>query len=50
VNRSLPEAELDEFVDHLASRISTYDKQAIATIKRLVNIASLPSNADINAG
>ena len=49
VNRSLPDAELDEFVDRLASRIATFDKQAIATIKRLVNIASLPSDADINA-
>src|SRR5271163_2056498 len=47
VNRSLPDAELDAFVDALAKRISSFDKQAIADTKRLVNIASLPSDADI---
>src|SRR6266481_336533 len=29
VNRSLPDAELDEFVDALASRIASFDKQTI---------------------
>jgi enoyl-CoA hydratase/carnithine racemase len=48
VNRSFPDAELDEFVDSLASRIATFDKQAITTIKRIVNVATLPSDADIN--
>ena len=47
VNRSLPDAELDGFVDALASRIASFDKQAIAETKRLVNAASLPSDADI---
>ena len=47
VNRSLPDAELDEFVDHLARRIATFDKQAIAATKRLVYIASLPSDFEI---
>jgi enoyl-CoA hydratase/carnithine racemase len=47
VNRSLPDAELDGFVDALASRIASFDKQAIAETKRLVDIASLPSDADI---
>jgi len=49
VNRSFPDAELDGFVDSLASRIATFDKWAITTIKRLVNLASLPSDSDINA-
>ncbi len=49
VNRSFPDAELDQFVDSLASRIATFDKQAITTIKRIVNVATLPSDADINA-
>ena len=35
VNRSLPDAELDAFVDALATRISSFDKQAIAETKRL---------------
>ena len=47
VNRALPDAELDAFVDALASRIASFDKEAIAGTKRLVNIASLPSDADI---
>jgi enoyl-CoA hydratase/carnithine racemase len=47
VNRALPDAELDSFVDALATRIASFDKQAIADTKRLVNIASLPSDAEI---
>jgi enoyl-CoA hydratase/carnithine racemase len=47
VNRALPDAELDAFVDALARRIASFDKQAIADIKRLVDAASLPSDADI---
>ncbi|WP_426536533.1 enoyl-CoA hydratase/isomerase family protein [Bradyrhizobium sp. McL0615] len=47
VNRSLPDAELDGFVDALAMRIASFDKRAIAETKRLVNVASLPSDAEI---
>jgi enoyl-CoA hydratase/carnithine racemase len=47
VNRSLPDSELDGFVDALAIRIASFDKQAIADTKHLVNIASLPSDAEI---
>jgi enoyl-CoA hydratase/carnithine racemase len=47
VNRSLPDAELDNFVDALAMRIASFDKDAIRDTKRLVDVASLPSNADI---
>jgi len=47
VNRALPDAELDAFVDALALRISSFDKQAIADTKRLVNVASLKSDAEI---
>src|ERR1700744_2088022 len=47
VNRALPDAELDGFVDALATRIASFDKQAIAETKRLVNMASLPSDAEI---
>jgi enoyl-CoA hydratase/carnithine racemase len=42
VNRALPDAELDPFVDALARRIATFDKQSLAEIKRLVNVSSLP--------
>ena len=47
VNRSLPDAELDGFVDALAMRIASFDKQAIADTKRLVDVASLPPDAEI---
>jgi enoyl-CoA hydratase/carnithine racemase len=47
VNRSLPDGALDGFVDALATRISSFDKQALADTKRLVNIASLPPDAEI---
>src|SRR5712672_1678566 len=47
VNRALPDSELDGFVDALAMRIASFDKQAIADTKSLVDVASLPSDADI---
>jgi enoyl-CoA hydratase/carnithine racemase len=47
VNRALPDAELDAFVDAFATRIATFDRDAITETKRLVNIASLPPNAEI---
>ena len=37
VNRALPDAELDAFVDAMARRIAGFDKQTIADIKRLVD-------------
>jgi enoyl-CoA hydratase/carnithine racemase len=50
VNRSLPDAELNGFVDALAKRIASFDKWAIANTKRLVNAASLPADVEIAAG
>jgi enoyl-CoA hydratase/carnithine racemase len=50
VNRSLPDAELDEFVEALATRISSFDKWAISNTKRLVNAASLPPDVEVAAG
>jgi len=47
VNRTLPDRQLDSFVDALAQRISSFDKQAIAETKRLVNLNSLPSDEEI---
>jgi enoyl-CoA hydratase/carnithine racemase len=47
VNRSLPDCDLDGFVDALATRISSFDKRALSDTKHLVNIASLPSDAEI---
>jgi enoyl-CoA hydratase/carnithine racemase len=50
VNRSLPDSELDSFVDALARRIASFDKWAIANTKRLVSAASLPPDVEIAAG
>jgi enoyl-CoA hydratase/carnithine racemase len=50
VNRSLPDAELDGFVDALATRIASFDRWAIANTKRLVNAACLPPDVEIAAG
>ena len=47
VNRSLPDADLDEFVDSLANRIASFDKQAISETKRFVDVASLPPDYEI---
>ena len=47
VNRSLPDAELDDFVDALATRIAGFDKRAIAETKRLVDANSLPPDEEI---
>jgi len=47
VNRSLPDNQLDAFVDALAERISSFDKQAIAETKRLVDLNSLPPDEEI---
>jgi len=47
VNRALPDAELDAFVDALATRIASFDKQALAETKHLVDVNSLPPDAEI---
>ena len=49
VNRALPDAELDAFVDSLAKRIASFDKQALSDTKRFVDMASLPSNEEAGA-
>ena len=49
VNRALPDAEVDAFVEALATRISGFDKWAIANTKRLVN-TSLPPDVELGAG
>jgi len=50
-NRALPDAELDNFVDALATRIASFDKWAIANTKQLVNEAAcLPTSKSEQAG
>src|ERR1700723_1766877 len=49
VNRALPDADLEAFVEALATRIAKFDKWAIANTKRLVN-TSLPLDVELDAG
>ena len=47
VNRSFPDAELDALRRRARHRISSFDKQALAETKRLVDVNSLPPDAEI---
>jgi len=47
VNRALSDADLDQFVDSLATRISSFDKRAISETKRFADVASLPPDFEI---
>src|SRR5258708_6934810 len=47
VNRSLPDSDLDAFVESLATRIASFDKRAISETKRFVDVASLPPDYEI---
>lgn len=49
VNRAQPDHKLDAHVDELATRISGFDKWAIAQTKRLMN-TSLPPDFELGAG
>jgi len=43
----LPDADLDGFVESLATRISSFDKRAISETKRFADMASLPPDYEI---
>ncbi|MDM2348187.1 enoyl-CoA hydratase/isomerase family protein [Mycolicibacter arupensis] len=47
VNRAIPDAEFDAFVDAFAHRVSRFHLLALADIKRFVNNASLPADATL---
>jgi enoyl-CoA hydratase/carnithine racemase len=47
VNRSLPDADLDAFVESIATRIASFDRQAISETKRFADVASLPPDFEI---
>jgi enoyl-CoA hydratase/carnithine racemase len=47
VNRSIPDAELDAFVDDFARRVASFELRALELAKKLVNArAGVPSEAD----
>ena len=50
INRAIPDAELDDFVDGFARRIASFEKKALTEAKRLVNRSSLlPDDASLVA-
>lgn len=50
VNRSIPDSELDEFVENFVRRVSSFDKKVIATVKDLVNgRVTMPKTEDLVA-
>jgi enoyl-CoA hydratase/carnithine racemase len=50
INRSVPDAELDAFVDAVAKRIASFDRHAIAETKKLIDLASMPPDAEMQPG
>jgi enoyl-CoA hydratase/carnithine racemase len=50
VNRVVPDAELEEFTDRFARRIAAFEKVVVAGIKHLVDVASLPDDAELGQG
>jgi enoyl-CoA hydratase/carnithine racemase len=50
VNRALPDAELDGFVDALVIRIASFDKHAIPDTKKLLDVACMTQDAEMQPG
>jgi enoyl-CoA hydratase/carnithine racemase len=50
VNRLVPDAEIEDFTDAFARRIAAFDKVAVTGIKKLVDRATLPADAELAAG
>ena len=49
VTRTVADAELDDFVNGVATRLASFDKAALAAAKAQVNRATLPPEADLRA-
>jgi enoyl-CoA hydratase/carnithine racemase len=50
VNRALPDHDLDEFVNSLASNIAGYDRWVLTQAKALINGSTLPAETDLVVG
>ena len=50
VNRLVPDAEIERFTDAFARRIAAFDKVAVAGIKKLVDVATLPEDDEFAPG
>ena len=49
INRAVPDAQLDVFVDDLAQRLASFDKPALAEAKRLLNRQGIPAAEALQA-
>lgn len=49
VTRAIPEAQLDGFVNKIASRLATFDKTALITTKRQINAIASPSETELTS-
>jgi enoyl-CoA hydratase/carnithine racemase len=50
VNRAVPDADLDAFVDNLARRIASFGRRPLAMAKSLVNRGSIPPDEELVEG
>jgi enoyl-CoA hydratase/carnithine racemase len=46
INRAIPDAEFESWVDAFARRLASFDKQALASVKELVNRHTIPDPQD----
>ncbi len=49
INRAVPEAELDGFVENFVRRVVSFDKQALGAAKSIINATGLPDPAQLQA-
>ncbi|MGO4328208.1 enoyl-CoA hydratase/isomerase family protein [Cupriavidus sp. 2TAF22] len=49
ITRAVPDVDLDRFVEAVASRLASFDKEALVAAKAQVNRATLPPDADLHA-
>lgn len=47
INRAIPDAELDVFVENLVRRISVFDKQTLSDAKMLINRTGIPGVSEL---
>jgi hypothetical protein len=50
VNRLVPDADIESFTDAFARRIAAFDRVAVAGIKQLVDVATLPEDDEFAPG
>jgi enoyl-CoA hydratase/carnithine racemase len=49
VNRTLDDGELDAYVDNLATRLVSFDREALGAVKAQVNRVGVPTGSDIES-